>query len=230
MLIDLDHRKTDCLYILGYYPEYLNILLELANNCSYYKLFDILQNTPPVNPERYVPQQNYQVTFYDSNDVKINVSNTGFKCVLGVIGPKSKEKVTFYFKEKIGVENEQFINLIHTTSYVSATSKLNYGIQIESLTTVNVLAEIGFGVTIKNNCYIGHHVKIGDYVTINPGVVVSGFVEIGKNTLIGAGATIRDGIKIGSNSIIGMGSVVTKDIPDNCMAFGNPCAIQKELK
>jgi galactoside O-acetyltransferase len=54
-------------------------------------------------------------------------------------------------------------------------------------------------------------------------------VRIGDNTWIGAGVIIVPGITIGSNTIIGAGSVVTKDIPDNVVAVGNPCRVLREV-
>lgn len=52
-------------------------------------------------------------------------------------------------------------------------------------------------------------------------------VIIGNNVWIGGGAIILPGVTIGSNVVIGAGSVVTKDIPDNVIAYGNPCRIRK---
>jgi len=54
-------------------------------------------------------------------------------------------------------------------------------------------------------------------------------VHIGKNCWIGAGAIILPGITIGDNSVIGAGSVVTKDIPANVVAVGNPCKVLREI-
>ena len=50
---------------------------------------------------------------------------------------------------------------------------------------------------------------------------------IGDNVSICANATVIGGIKIGNNVVIGAGSVVTKDIPDNCVAYGNPTVLKK---
>ena len=61
--------------------------------------------------------------------------------------------------------------------------------------------------------------------TINPGVNIAGNVTIGEGCQIGIGANIIDGVKIGDNTIIGAGSLVTKNIPDNVVAYGNPCKI-----
>jgi galactoside O-acetyltransferase len=54
-------------------------------------------------------------------------------------------------------------------------------------------------------------------------------VHIGKNVWIGAGAVILPGVTIGDNSVIGAGSVVTKDIPANVVAVGNPCCVLREI-
>lgn len=53
-------------------------------------------------------------------------------------------------------------------------------------------------------------------------------VTIGDNVWIGGGAIIMPGVNIGNNVVIGAGSVVTKDIPDNTVAYGNPCLVMRE--
>ncbi len=54
-------------------------------------------------------------------------------------------------------------------------------------------------------------------------------VCIGRNCWIGAGAVILPGVTIGDNSVIGAGSIVTKDIPANVVAVGNPCRVLREI-
>lgn len=54
-------------------------------------------------------------------------------------------------------------------------------------------------------------------------------IHIGRNVWIGAGAVILPGVHIGDNSVIGAGSVVTKDIPENAVAYGNPCRVVREI-
>ncbi len=54
-------------------------------------------------------------------------------------------------------------------------------------------------------------------------------VRIGNNVWIGANAVILPGVTIGDNSVIGAGSVVTKDIPANVVAVGNPCRVLREI-
>ena len=52
-------------------------------------------------------------------------------------------------------------------------------------------------------------------------------VIIGDNVWIGGGVIIMPGVKVGNNVVIGAGSVVTRDIPDNVIAFGNPCRVMR---
>ena len=54
-------------------------------------------------------------------------------------------------------------------------------------------------------------------------------VTIGSSAWIGANVTILPGVTIGENSVIGAGSVVTKDIPANVVAYGNPCHVAREI-
>ena len=90
-------------------------------------------------------------------------------------------------------------------------------------------------------------VKIGDNAQIAPNVSIytaghpihpdsrnSGYeygidVTIGDNVWIGGNACIMPGVTIGNNVVIGAGSVVTKDLPDNVIAAGNPCRIIREI-
>lgn len=54
-------------------------------------------------------------------------------------------------------------------------------------------------------------------------------VHIGENTWICANVIILPGVTIGKNCVIGAGSVVTRDIPDNTLALGNPCRVIREI-
>lgn len=83
-------------------------------------------------------------------------------------------------------------------------------------------------VIIGNNVLVGANSLIGDrddHSNIYPSLPQS--VIIGDNTWIGMNVIILKGVKIGRNCIVGAGSIVTKDIPDNTIAAGNPCKVIK---
>ena len=90
-------------------------------------------------------------------------------------------------------------------------------------------------VRIGDNVFLAP--KVGIYTAGHPidaGVRNSGLefgapVTIGDNVWIGGNAVINPGVTIGSNVVIGSGSVVTKDIPDNVIAVGNPCRVLREI-
>ncbi|MCD8152795.1 MAG: sugar O-acetyltransferase, partial [Clostridiales bacterium] len=54
-------------------------------------------------------------------------------------------------------------------------------------------------------------------------------IHIGRNCWLGAGVIVMPGVSIGENTVIGAGSVVTKDIPANVVAVGNPCCVMREI-
>ena len=90
-------------------------------------------------------------------------------------------------------------------------------------------------VRIESNTLIGPNVGI--YAvnhSLDPKERINGGcfgkpVHIGKNVWIGGDAKILAGVTIGDNSIIGTGSIVTKDIPSNVIAVGNPCKVIREI-
>lgn len=69
---------------------------------------------------------------------------------------------------------------------------------------------------------IHHHLRNQEYEWAKP-------ITIGNNVWIGGNVVINAGVKIGNNTVIGAGSIVTKDIPDNVLAFGNPCKVIREI-
>ena len=88
---------------------------------------------------------------------------------------------------------------------------------------------------------------VGDYVMFGPNVTVATAghpvdpelrrqiaqfnipVHIGNNVWIGAGSVLLPGVSIGDNTVIGAGSIVTRDIPANVVAEGNPCRVLREI-
>ena len=91
-------------------------------------------------------------------------------------------------------------------------------------------------VTVGDDCFIGPNVSIytachsTDPVERNSRREWAKPVTIGDNVWIGGSVTILPGVTIGSNVTIGAGSVVVKDIPDGCVAVGNPCRVVKYLE
>lgn len=109
--------------------------------------------------------------------------------------------------------------------------------------------EIGENFFMNMDCVIldGAKVKFGDNVFVAPhcGFYTAGHpldverrisgleyalpITVGNNVWIGAHVCVLPGVSIGDNTVIGAGSVVTKDIPANVLAYGNPCKVIREI-
>ena len=93
-------------------------------------------------------------------------------------------------------------------------------------------AKVKFGdnVLIGPNCgfYTAEHPL--DSETRNKGLEYAKPITIGNNVWIGGGVNVLSGVTIGNNVVIGAGSVVTKSIPDNVIAVGNPAKIRKTIE
>ncbi len=114
---------------------------------------------------------------------------------------------------------------IHTNAVVSKTAIVGEGTVIMANAVVNADTRIGRHCIVNTGASIDHECKIGDFVHVAPKATLCGLITVGEGTLIGAGSTIISGIKIGRWCVIGAGSVVLRDIPDGCVAYGNPCKI-----
>nr|WP_284676581.1 sugar O-acetyltransferase [Vibrio sinus] len=89
---------------------------------------------------------------------------------------------------------------------------------------------IGSNVMFAPNVQIytaGHPLDVKSRV--EEGIEFGSAIDIGDNVWLGGGVIVCPGVTIGENSVIGAGSVVTKDIPANVLAVGNPCKIIKQI-
>ena len=105
----------------------------------------------------------------------------------------------------------------------------------------NVYANFNLTLVDDSHIYIGNDCMLGPNVVIataghpiNPELrqrvtQYNADVHIGNNVWLGAGVIVMPGVTIGDNSVIGAGSIVTKDIPSNVVAVGNPCRVMREI-
>lgn len=117
------------------------------------------------------------------------------------------------------------------------------------------ICDYGYNIEIGENFYANHNlvildgnkVKFGDNVFIAPncsfytaghpldfkirnkGLEYARPIEVGDNVWIGGNVVVLPGVKICDNVVIGAGSIVTKDIPSNVVAVGNPCKVIKQI-
>lgn len=147
------------------------------------------------------------------------------------LSPYEEEKKTNLIKQIFGKTGENII--------VEPSFYCDYGYNIE----------VGENFYMNHNCVIldcnkvvfGDNVLVGpncsfytplhpmDAETRNTGVEKALPITVGNNVWFGGSVTVLPGVTIGDNAVIGAGSVVTKDIPANTLAVGNPCKVVRNI-
>ncbi|GLS92123.1 galactoside O-acetyltransferase [Psychromonas marina] len=123
--------------------------------------------------------------------------------------------------------------------YIEPPLQANWGIHTHLGN--NVYANFNLTLVDDTHIYIGDNVMLGPNVTlataghpIDPEIRQQATqfnipITIGANVWIGASSVVLPGVCIGENSVIGAGSIVTKDIPANVVALGNPCRVLRPI-
>ncbi len=145
--------------------------------------------------------------------------------------PSDTEKQQEILKKLIGKTKDSFC--------ITAPFWCDYGYNIELgenfYANHNLVILDGAKVTFGDNVFIapncgfhtaGHPI---DFERRNQGLEYAYPITVGDNVWIGAGVNVLPGVKIGNNVVIGSGSVVTKDIPDDSVAVGNPCRVIRKI-
>ena len=150
-----------------------------------------------------------------------------------LLRPTDNEAKRRVLKQLLGhVADDQII--INQPFYCDYGKQISVGRRFFANFNFTVLDEAP--VTIGDDCFIGPNVSVytachsTDPVERNSRREWALPVTIGNNVWIGGSVTILPGIKIGDNVTIGAGSVVVNDIPDGCIAVGNPCRVVRKLK
>ena len=142
------------------------------------------------------------------------------------------------FEEKIALIKEIF-GKTGKNIFVEAPFHCDYGYNIE--VGENFFANYILTILDVGKVKIGANAQIAPNVSIytaghpvhpesrNTGYEYGIPITIGDNVWIGGSVTILPGVTIGSNVVIGAGSVVTKDLPDNVIAAGNPCRVIRTI-
>lgn len=146
--------------------------------------------------------------------------------------PSEQETRLAILKDLLGSIGDDSI-IINQPFYCDYGKQISVGKRFFANFNFTVLDEAP--VTIGDDCFIGPNVSIytachsTDPEERNSRREWAEPVSIGNNVWIGGSVTILPGVTVGNNVTIGAGSVVTKDIPDNVVAAGNPCRIIKSL-
>jgi sugar O-acyltransferase (sialic acid O-acetyltransferase NeuD family) len=118
-----------------------------------------------------------------------------------------------------------FVNAIHPSVIIGSTAHIGIGVVVMAGCIINPKAKLGNFTFLATGAQVEHDNIIHDYASISAGSITGGFVTLGKFSAITLGVTVFDRVEIGENTVIGAGSLVTKSLPDNVLAYGNPARI-----
>ena len=135
------------------------------------------------------------------------------------------------FNEIISIKPDfKFINAIHPSSIIGNNVKFGFGVLAMAKCVFNPGSIIGNFTFFATAAQIEHDCIISEYASVSAGTVLGGHVLIGKFSALTLGVVVLDRLSIGDNTVVGAGSLVLKSLPDNVLAYGNPCVIIRGRK
>ncbi len=190
------------------------------DNIKEQKMFDIFGLTTNSDSELGKRIDGYPVLCKDGDIKTLLKKNPVIKgYILGVGNMKSRFAIYTWLDKIL-----EAVNVVHPMAIISKHAKIGQGNLIEAFTKIANGAKLGNHCIINSFSAVNHDQTIGDNVLIAGNVSMAG-KSIGSHTIIADGASIAFKKSVGTKCIIGDGSVVTKDIPDNVIAYGNPARI-----
>jgi acetyltransferase-like isoleucine patch superfamily enzyme len=158
-----------------------------------------------------------------------------------IIGPNAviRSHSVIYTDNKIGSNFQTGHHVM-----IREKNKIGNNVSIGTHTVIEHHVDIGNNVRIHSNAFVPEYTKLLNNAWVGPNVIFTNAkypqgrgvkrklkgALVKENAKIGANSTILPGIVIGKNALIGAGSVVTKDVPANKVAAGNPARIIKHIK
>ena len=119
----------------------------------------------------------------------------------------------------------EFVMAIHPSTIIGSNVMIGKGTVIMAGCIINPGANIHEFCFLATGAILEHDSLMEDYSSLSAGSVTGGKVRIGKFSAITLGVILFDRIEIGEHTVIGSGSLVTKNIPDNVLAYGTPAKI-----
>lgn len=164
--------------------------------------------------------------------------NAAGELVLGQ-DPHLRSGTVVYAGSRIGARFETGHNVV-----IREDCRIGDDVSVWSNTVIDYGCVIGNRVKIHANCYIAQFTEIGDDAFLAPGVTIANDLypgqaasaavmcgpSIGAGAQIGVNVTILPFVRIGAGCLIGAGSVVSRDIPEGYVAFGNPARVRGEVQ
>jgi len=191
--------------------------LDIVEKQGLYKVIGIIDSVHDIGSERF----GYKV-IGRQEDIKSLIEEYGIEGGIITIGDNW---IRYYVSQQIKnlVRDFEFVNAIHPSVIIGNNVQLGTGIVVMAGVIINPMAKIGNHTFFATGSQIEHDCIIEDFASVSAGSILGGYVHIKRYSAITLNVTILDRLIIGENCVVGSGSLVLKDIPDNILAYGNPC-------
>jgi acetyltransferase EpsM len=130
-----------------------------------------------------------------------------------------------FLRSILAARYSRFAVAIHPSAQVSRHAEIGPGSVVMAGAIINAGARVGAHCIINTRAAVDHDCFIADFAHVAPGATLGGNVQIGSGSMIGLGANVIHGLVIGAHTVIGAGSTVTRNVPDNVVAFGSPARV-----
>ncbi|WP_394392215.1 acetyltransferase [Shewanella woodyi] len=167
-----------------------------------------------------------EIQHFDSDKDVLQFPSDKVKLVNG-LGSLPNQSLRHEIFDYFTQSNYQFETVISPNAMLSPYSTIGAGSQIFMGAIIQTGAVIGESTIINSGAIVEHDCHIGMHCHIAPGATICGDVRIGENTHVATGANVIQGVSIGKHCIVAAGATITKDMPDNSIAYGYRSQIEK---
>jgi sugar O-acyltransferase (sialic acid O-acetyltransferase NeuD family) len=193
--------------------------IDIINKEGKYNIIGIIDSIHDIDSIRF----GYKI-LGRQEDIKELVSKYGIEGGVISIGDNwVRYYVSSQIKEQI--PNFNFVNAIHPSVVIGDNVKLGEGIVMMAGCIINPKSQVGDFTFFATGAQLDHDCNIGNFSSISAGSITGGYVTLGDFSSITLGVTVIDRLQIGTNTVVGAGSLVVKSLPDDVLAYGNPCKI-----
>jgi len=186
-----------------------------------YKIVALFDNDPDViSPLPGVPlhigKEAFQAWRSDNQDLNAYAA----VAIGGEHGAVRHELQTFLAEHEIAPAK-----LTHPTAFLAEDARIGEGTQVLALAAIGADCTVGDACIINTSAGLDHEGHLGHGVHLAPGARLAGEVKVGDYSMIAVGAVVLPRIQIGKNCVVGAGAVITRNVPDNSVVYGNPARI-----
>lgn len=196
--------------------------IDIINKEGKYNIVGILDSVHDIGSDRF----GYKILGRQSDILKIKKEHNVYGGVITIGDNWSRYYV--YNDIKNLDPKFKFVNAIHPSVIIGDNVELGDGVVAMAGVVFNPKSVIGDFTFFATGCQIEHDCTISDFASVSAGTVLGGFVNLGKFSALTLNVTVMDRLNIGQNTVVGSASLVTKSLPDNVLAYGNPIKIVRD--